>query len=122
MSAFAVAHLRSVTMGPEIQDYLSRIDATLQPYAGRFLIHGSSVEMLEGTWAGDLVIIEFPDGGLARGWYRSPAYQQILRLRTDNSDGCAFLADGVVEPHHGTDILRTVPAANDGSSVCPSTR
>ena len=105
MSSFAVAHLRSITMGPDVADYLARIDATLEPYSGRFLVHGSTVETLEGTWTGDLVVVEFPDRDRARAWYASPAYQQIVRLRTDNSDGSVILVDGVTEPHRATDIL-----------------
>lgn len=61
MSAYAVAHLRSVAMGPEIAEYLQRIDATLEPFQGAFRIHGGGAEVLEGTWQGYLIVIEFPD-------------------------------------------------------------
>ncbi len=106
MSSFAVAHLRSVEMGPDIASYLARIDATLAPYGGRFLVHGSPAEVLEGPWQGDLVVIEFPDRNHARSWYTSPAYQQIVALRTANSDGSVIIVDSVTDPHHATDILR----------------
>ena len=106
MSSFAVAHLRSVTMGPDIADYLARIDATLAPYGGRFVVHGSPSEVLEGPWEGDLVVIEFPDRDHGRSWYTSPSYQQIVALRTTNSDGSVIIVDRVTEPHHATDILR----------------
>lgn len=110
MSAYAVAHLRNIAMGPEIVDYLERIDATLAPYQGRFLIHGGRVEVLEGHWRGDLIVIEFPDKEQARSWYASEAYQRILRLRTDNADGDVILADGVSAEHRATDVLRQVTA------------
>jgi len=64
MSTYVVAHLRDVIMGPDIVAYLERIDATLAPFGGRFLVHGDHdghVELLEGNWLGDLIIIEFPD-------------------------------------------------------------
>ncbi len=32
MTAYAVAHLRSVDMNAEVVDYLRRIDATLDPF------------------------------------------------------------------------------------------
>ncbi|MGG2464117.1 DUF1330 domain-containing protein [Streptomyces sp. RGM 3693] len=32
---------------------------------------------------------------LARAWYESPAYQQILRLRTDHVEGDVLLIEGV---------------------------
>jgi hypothetical protein len=39
MPAYAVAHMRQVTMGPPIVEYLERIDATLAPFNGRFAVH-----------------------------------------------------------------------------------
>jgi uncharacterized protein (DUF1330 family) len=105
MSAYAVAHLRSVNMGPAIAEYLQRIDATLEPFAGRFLIHGAEVEVLEGTWPGHLIVIEFPDLARARAWYSSTAYKEILPLRTNNSEGDTVLVEGVAEGHRATDVL-----------------
>jgi uncharacterized protein (DUF1330 family) len=105
MTTFAVAHLRRVTMGPAIAEYLERIDATLKPFAGRFVLHGAPVERLEGNWSGDLVMIAFPDRESARGWYDSDAYQSILPLRTDNAEGDAFLVDAVPDGHRATDVL-----------------
>ena len=64
--AYAVAHLRNVNMGPPIEEYLQRIDATLEPFGGRFLIHGGELEVLEGTWPRHLIVIEFPDRARAR--------------------------------------------------------
>ncbi|RCG31683.1 DUF1330 domain-containing protein [Sphaerisporangium album] len=105
MRAYAVAHLRDVEVGPEIVEYLEKIDATLAPFEGRFLIHGGDREVLEGSWPGALIVIEFPDRERAGGWYRSEAYQRILHLRTDNSIGDTMLVDGVSEDHRATDVL-----------------
>jgi uncharacterized protein (DUF1330 family) len=105
MSAYAVAHMRKVTINPGIVEYLERIDATLHPYAGRFLVHGPKVEVLEGTWPGTLIVIEFPDKERARAWYQSPSYQDILALRTDNSESDVILVDGISQPHRATEVL-----------------
>ena len=43
MTAYAVAHMRQVTMGPPIVEYLQRIDATLAPFDGHFVVHGGQV-------------------------------------------------------------------------------
>ncbi len=61
MTAYAVAHLRTVDQNAEIVDYLRRIDATLDPFGGRFVVHGALPEVLEGEWPGFLVVIGFPD-------------------------------------------------------------
>ena len=98
MTAYDIGVLRSVRFGQDIVDYLERIDATLEPFGGRFVVHGAAPEVREGSWDGSLVIIAFPDLDAARGWYDSPAYQEILPLRTDNSEGVTMLVEGVVAP------------------------
>jgi uncharacterized protein (DUF1330 family) len=94
MAAYAVAHMRQATMGPQIVEYLHKIDATLEPFGGRFLVHGGDVEVIENDWPGHLIIIEFPDRQHVHGWYNSPAYRAILALRTDNSEADVVFVDG----------------------------
>jgi uncharacterized protein (DUF1330 family) len=105
MSAYAVAHMRRVTMGPPIVEYLERIDATLAPFGGHFIVHGGDFELLEGSWPGNLIVIEFPDREQARAWYDSPAYQAVVTLRTGSSDSDVIMIDGVDRDHKATDVL-----------------
>ena len=95
MSAYGFAHLRNRRPHPDIIEYLERIQATLDPFGGRFVIHGPPAEILEGEWPGSMVLIEFPDMNRARDWYHSPAYQEILSLRADHIDGDLLLIEGV---------------------------
>lgn len=103
--AYAVAYLREVDLGPAIVEYIERIDATLAPYGGRFLVHGGALTPAEGTWDGDLVILEFPDAEAAREWYDSPAYQAILPLRTEHSQSIACMVEGVPTGYRAVDKL-----------------
>ena len=105
MPAYGIAHLRSVDFGAGIVEYLQRIDATLEPYHGRFIVHGGKVEVLEGQWPGDIVVIAFPDLPTARAWYASPAYQAIPALRADNSQGDVILVPGCGADHRSVDLL-----------------
>ncbi|MFD9409472.1 DUF1330 domain-containing protein [Streptomyces sp. NPDC059989] len=95
MTAYAIAHLRPETMNEEIFEYIERIQSTMDPFEGRFLVHGKEVEVLEGPFPGTVVVIGFPDIERARAWYASPAYQAILPLRTDHIAGEAVLVEGV---------------------------
>jgi uncharacterized protein (DUF1330 family) len=106
MPAYASAILRDLRMGPPIVEYLERIDATLAPFQGRFIVHGTEPVPLEGPSPGTVVIIEFPDLDHARRWYGSDEYQAILPLRTENSSSTAFLLDGVAGDYRATNVLR----------------
>lgn len=103
--SYAVAILTSTRWGPEIQEYLRRIDATLEPFGGRFLVHGGAPEPREGAWSGDLVVLQFPEPDGAARWYTSPAYQEILPLRTQNATGTVALVEGVQPGHRAMDLL-----------------
>tara|TARA_R110001599_G_scaffold171353_1_gene362151 strand:+ start:144604 stop:144924 length:321 start_codon:yes stop_codon:yes gene_type:complete len=105
MSAYAVAVIRETRFGPEIKEYLERIDETLKSYFGKFRVHGGPYHPLEGTWSGDLIVIEFPSLEQAKAWYNSLAYQAIKSLRANNTDGDVFLVSGVSDTHKATDIL-----------------
>ncbi|WP_295806809.1 DUF1330 domain-containing protein [uncultured Nitratireductor sp.] len=105
MPAYAVGHIRNVVMGPALVEYLERIDETLEPFGGHYVIHGGSPEVKEGDWRGDLIVIAFPDREHANAWYASSAYQAIKKLRSDNSQGEILLLDGVDAGHKATDVL-----------------
>lgn len=106
MSTYAVAHMHSVEVGPAIVEYLQKIDATLAPFGGRFIVHGGAVEVVEGSWDGNLIVIEFATRELAHAWYDSAAYREILVLRLDNSVSDVILVDTVSADHRATDVLQ----------------
>ena len=70
MPTYALAHLYDPAPHPEVVEYIERIQDTLDPYGGRFLVHGPEVTVVEGDWPGTVVIIEFPDRDSVSGWYR----------------------------------------------------
>lgn len=68
MTAYAVGHLRNVTLNQGIADYLCGIDATLTPFGGHFIIHGGRKNALEGRLSDDFILISFPNLDAAREW------------------------------------------------------
>ncbi len=83
MTAYAIAHLRTPQLNADVVDYIDRIQSTLDPFGGRFLVHGGDVDVREGEWPGTIVIIEFADAATAAAWYESPAYQDIEGVPAD---------------------------------------
>jgi uncharacterized protein (DUF1330 family) len=100
VTAYLINHLRQPgVVSPEVLDYLDQVQATLDPFGGRFIVQGGENEVLEGCWAQSVIVLSFPDMAKARAWYRSPAYQKILHLRTDHLVADAILVDGVRPDH-----------------------
>ena len=110
-NAYAIAHLRTPQFNDDVLDYLERVQSTLDPFGGQFLVHGADVEVREGAWPGTIVVIQFPDAAAAGGWYESPAYQAILPLRTNNIDGDAIVVTGVDAGYSAANTAAMVRAA-----------
>ncbi|GAA4071857.1 DUF1330 domain-containing protein [Streptomyces hundungensis] len=96
MTAYAIGNLRPPARPhEEVFTYMERIQPTLDPFDGRFLVHNAPLEVREGEWPEALVIIGFPTIENARAWYDSPAYQALIPLRADHIPGDVVLVDGV---------------------------
>ena len=110
---YTLALLRGLDVSEEIFEYLAKIDATLEPHGGRFVIHGGGrIEVIEGEFDGFLVVLEFPDRDSAHAWYASDAYREILPLRTRNSTATAMIVDGVPAGYRATDLLELLRGAD----------
>lgn len=118
MTAYALAHLRVPSTHPEVFEYMERIQATLDPFSGRFRVHGAEPEVREGEWPGRVVIIEFPSIEHARRWYDSPAYRAILPLRTSHIEGSAILVDGVGPDHDSAALAARLRAQATAAARC----
>ncbi|WP_329103972.1 DUF1330 domain-containing protein [Micromonospora sp. NBC_01699] len=112
MTAYALAHLRRAPLHAEVLEYLERIQATLDPFGGRFIIHGGTVDVIEGDWPGDVVMIEFPDLTSARSWYGSRIYQELKPLRTRHLAGEVILVEGVEPGHSSSQMAAELRQAN----------
>ncbi|MEU9864002.1 DUF1330 domain-containing protein [Streptomyces sp. NPDC047971] len=118
MTAYALANLRPPTaLDDEVFTYIERIQATLDPFGGRFLVHGAPErEVREGDWPEALVMIAFPSMEQARDWYDSAAYQEILPLRSRHIPGDILLIDGVAPGYDAAATAAAMRAASGGTA------
>ena len=73
--------------------------------------------MIEGPWPGTVVVIQFPGLDEAHGWYRSPAYQAILPLRTDHIEGEAIIVAGVDPGYDPANTAAALRSARSGTLI-----
>jgi len=112
MTAYVIAHLRKAPVHPDVLEYMERIQTTLDPFGGRFIVHGGTVDVLEGDWPGDVVMIEFPDMAKARSWYDSSSYQEIKPLRTRHLSGEVIIVEGVGPDHNSAQMADEIRQAS----------
>ena len=81
-----------------IRGYTDHVAATHAKAGARYLSRGGALEVAEGDWRPErLVIIEFPGWDAALGWYRSEEYQALRRVR----ERCSRTEMVLVEGHPG---------------------
>ncbi|MEV8591098.1 DUF1330 domain-containing protein [Streptomyces sp. NPDC051180] len=104
MTAYAIGNLHpKPVLDEEVLTYMERIQDTLDPFGGRFLVHGAPArEVREGSWPGAVVVIAFPAYDNARAWYDSDAYQALIPLRTRHMPGDVLLVDGVPDGYEAS--------------------
>lgn len=97
MAAYIVAQM-TVTDIDMYYEYASRIGGTIGSYGGR-IVAANDAEVREGSLPFLRTIIgEFPDLDSLRDWYESDAYQEIIGLRRNSTDGALFFVEGLTMP------------------------
>jgi len=72
--------------------------AIFKKFGGRFVTRGGKSEGVEGTSRSRNVVIEFPDYATAVACYRSPEYQQNLKIRQANAVTDLVIVEGYDGP------------------------
>jgi uncharacterized protein (DUF1330 family) len=94
MAAYLVANYR-ITNPEGYNDYLSTVGPTLEPYGGELIVADFESVIVEGSPFPVTIVVKFPSKRSADDWYRSEEYQQLVHLRTDNTEGFVVFADGI---------------------------
>ncbi len=85
-----------VTDSARMQEYGSKVAATLAPFHHEYLVRGSKIQSLEGQPPeGGIVVIAFDSIEKAREWYDSPAYAAIRPIRQSAAKSRIYLVEGV---------------------------
>lgn len=86
MGALVIVDVR-VTDPERFDKYKQLVPATLERYGGRFLARGGRVEMLEGDWSPQrIVVLEFPTLERAKAWWASEEYRLPKEMRMASAE------------------------------------
>jgi uncharacterized protein (DUF1330 family) len=75
--------------------YRDLAQIAVEKFGGCYLIRGGAVEVLEGKWQPErLVVVEFDSPEKARAFYDSPEYRDAREARQGVADFQMLLAEG----------------------------
>ena len=97
MAGYLIANY-SINNVEGYQAYIAVVGPTIVAHGGEILVAGEGSEPVEGTPGPVTVVLKFPSKDALRTWYESPEYQEIVHLRTDNTEGFLVFADEFVMP------------------------
>ncbi len=86
MTAYVIGHI-TVKDPQKWTEYRSRVPGTLEPWSAELVLRGRQTAVLSGDHKHmDTVVIRFPDIESVDKWYNSPAYQELIPLRTQAAE------------------------------------
>jgi uncharacterized protein (DUF1330 family) len=85
-AAYVLGHI-TIKNPEKWAEYCSRVPATVAPWGAEVVMRGTRTAVLTGEHAyTETVLIRFPDTRSVRGWYASPAYQELAQVREQAAD------------------------------------
>jgi uncharacterized protein (DUF1330 family) len=95
MAVYAVVNIR-VTDPDRYAEYREKAPATIARYGGKYLARGGPVEVLEGDWDPQrLVVLQFESLERFHEWYDSPEYTPLKQLRSEAADSEFVVVEGL---------------------------
>ena len=91
MPAYIIADIEVVD-AEGFADYRAKVPAVIAAHGGHYLARGGAIEVLEGGWpANRIVILEFSDMAALKAFWDSPDYAPLKEIR-EKSARCRILA------------------------------
>jgi uncharacterized protein (DUF1330 family) len=95
MPAYVVVEIEVLDQA-RYETYKQLAPPAIEAYGGRYLVRGSAVETLEGTWSPKrIVILEFPSVAEAKAWWHSSEYEQAKALRQASARAEMIVVEGL---------------------------
>lgn len=94
MSAYIIAYV-DVTDAAKYEEYKKLSSRAIQEHGAEICVRGGKIEVLEGEWAPERVIVlKFKDMAAARAFYDSPVYVQGRQTRSEAAHMRMIIVDG----------------------------
>ena len=95
MAAYAIIHVEVLDQDV-FSEFSSRVVATIEAHGGKYLVRGGAVEVMEGDWEPDrIVVVEFGSAEQARAWQNSPECAELREIKMRSANTNVVIVQGV---------------------------
>ncbi len=95
MAAYVIASIK-VTDPAGYDEYKKLVGPAIEAYGGRYLVRGGKIDLLEGQWHPDrLVVVEFESAEKARAWWSSTQYAEAKKIRQRSAISSGIIVEGL---------------------------
>ena len=95
MAAYMLVDNR-ITDQADFSEYIEKIPQVVAAYGGRFLARGGAVQVVEGDYTPErIVVIEFDSLEQANAYANSPEYTELSVIRNRSTRTSTIIVDGV---------------------------
>ena len=95
MSAYLIVDVARIRDDDAYGRYKKQVSPGLVAAGGEYLARGGTIEILEGTWKPNrLIVVRFSTTAAARQWWASDEYAPLRKLRQDSTDCNMIIVDG----------------------------
>jgi uncharacterized protein (DUF1330 family) len=95
MPAYVIVDI-IVTDPVRYEEYKKSAAETVTVFGGRYIVRGNPVEVLEGDWIPNrLVILEFESLSRAKQWWASSEYSEPKKLRHETARSKMIVVEGI---------------------------
>jgi len=86
-----------ITNVENYEKYKSLAKPLIEKFGGKYLTRGGHMEViLEELWSPTrMVLVKFPNLGKIKEWLNSPEYEEVAKIRLENSVGTFVVLEGL---------------------------
>jgi uncharacterized protein (DUF1330 family) len=96
MAAYLIVNIAAIHDDRKYAEYRHRVTETIRAVGGEYLVRGGHVDVLEGSWQPNrVVVVRFPSAQAAQSWWSSPAYTELKQMRQDSAVTEMILVEGI---------------------------
>ncbi len=86
-----------ITNNENYEKYKSLAKPLIEKFGGEYLTRGGHMEVvLDELWSPTrMVLVKFPNIGKIKEWLNSPEYEEVAKIRLENSVGTFVVLEGL---------------------------